>query len=102
MERIIGTNKRYASAIDLRVSPRVPWHPIMDATELHPGYWALSADSISATYATVRLVRRGTELGYRAENHAGEVLGYFVSLRSAVLNAWRMTIAPERERNGTR
>lgn len=68
----------------------------MDATELHPGYWVLSVDSISAIYATVRLVRRGSELGYRAENAAGEILGYFVNLRSAVFNAWEMTIAPKK------
>lgn len=90
----MGTNKRYAAKIDQRVKPAVAWHPILDATELHPGYWVLALSSTSGIYATVRLVRRGGELGYRAENEAGELLGFYLTLQSAVFNAWSLTIAP--------
>jgi hypothetical protein len=88
----MGTNKRYADAIDRRVKHTVPWHPIMDATEIDPGVWAMRVDSISPIYAFVRMVRRGDELGYRVESRDGELIGYYITLHSAVLNAWEMTI----------
>jgi len=95
----MGTNKRYAAKIDTRVKPVVAWHPILDATELHPGYWVLAVSSTSGIYATVRLVRRGDEIGYRAENESGETLGFYVTLQSAVFNAWSLTIAPHSQRD---
>ena len=90
----MGTNRRYADRIDARHRPTVPWHPLLDATEIEPGVWCLSESSTAGVYATVRMVRRGGELGYRADNDAGELIGYYVNLRSAVLVAWEQTIGP--------
>ena len=90
----MGINKRYEVQTDSRHIPTVPWHPMMDATELEPGLWSLSVGSVPAPYARVQMVRRGGELGYRAERPDGELIGYYLNFRSACLNAWQETIAP--------
>jgi len=95
----MGTNKRYAAKSDTRVRPVVAWHPILDATELHPGYRVLAVSSTFGIYATVRLVRRGDQLGYRAENESGETLGFYVTSRSAVSSVWSLTIEPHSPRD---
>lgn len=66
--------------------PYVPWHPILDSTEIEPAVWVLSRNW-GPQYARIALVRRGDELGYRAETSSGELIGYFVNLKSACLNA---------------
>jgi hypothetical protein len=91
----MGTNKRYSAQTDARVSPRVAWHPILDATEIEPAHWVLRTSSTGPLYAAVRMVRRGPELGYRVETLEGELIGYYRSLRSAVFHAWDLTIAPK-------
>jgi len=90
----VGINRRYEVQRDSRHIPTVPWHPMMDATELQPGLWALSTGSVAPIYARVQLVRRGDELGYRAEHRDGTLIGYYVNFRSACLNAWQETIGP--------
>lgn len=92
----LGTNKRYADSIDRRAIslPHVQWHPLLDATEIQPGLWSLSVGSIAAPYARVQFIRRGDQLGYRAENADGSLIGYYLNLRSAVFNAWDLTVGP--------
>ncbi len=90
----MGINKRYETQRDARTIPTVPWHPMMDATELEPGIWSMSTGSVAAPYARVQLIRRGPELGYRAERPEGELIGYYRNFRSACLHAWEETIAP--------
>jgi hypothetical protein len=65
------------------------WHPILTAREVAPGHWYL-IDTLDAPYGEIRFVRRGTEVGYRADrcDGSGELtrhVGYFRSLRAA---AW--------------
>ena len=60
---------------------------MMDATELAPGLWSLSVGSVQPLYARVQLVRRGDQLGYRAERHDGALIGYYLNFRSACLHA---------------
>ncbi len=57
------------------------WHPILAATEPSPGCWEL-LDDYGRLYCTVRLVRRGAEVGYRVETH-GQLVGYFRTLRAS-------------------
>ena len=57
------------------------WHPMLETVEPIPGLWLL-VDSFQREYGRVRLVRRGSEVGYRAE-FRGELVGYFLTLRAA-------------------
>ena len=92
----LGTSKRYADSIDRRAvsTPHVLWHPILDATEIQPGLWSLSVGSIAAPYARVQFIRRGDQLGYRAERADGSLIGHYLNLRSAIFNAWDLTVGP--------
>jgi hypothetical protein len=64
------------------------WHPILSTREVEPGRWYL-IDSLDRPYGMVCFVRRGDELGYRAERTGDdgqptERIGYFRTLRGAV------------------
>lgn len=88
------SNRRYELQADRRHIPTVPWHPMMDATEIQPGLWCMSAGSTDPIYARVQFIRRGHELGYRAERFDGELIAYYTTFRSACLHAWEETVGP--------
>lgn len=73
----MGTNKRYPSR------PQT-WHPILAAEEQTPGHW-LMLDPDGRTYGAVTLVKRGDQVGYRADSPKRELLGYFTTLRTACM-----------------
>lgn len=58
------------------------WHPILAAVEVDPGHWHM-LDQYQHVYGDVQLVRRGPELGYRALDEGGKVIGYYTTLRAA-------------------
>jgi hypothetical protein len=63
------------------------WHPIMALVEDAPGFWRMVAQ-YERCYGTVRMLKRGSELGYRADaisqpGTEAKLLGYFTSLRAA-------------------
>ena len=63
------------------------WHAVMAAVEDSPGFWRMVAQ-YDRVYGVIRLVRRGGELGYRAESilkpgAESELVGYYKSLRAA-------------------
>jgi hypothetical protein len=70
------------------------WHPVLEAHEVEPGHWHL-VDDLGERYGEIRFVRRGGELGYRADrcDAAGVLVaqvGYFRTLRAA---AWETHMA---------
>jgi hypothetical protein len=60
----------------------VTWHPILAAEEPTAGRWELR-DQYGRCYGIVCIVRRGGEVGYRADDSGGAVIGYFTNLRAA-------------------
>ncbi|MEJ3406061.1 hypothetical protein WDJ51_15105 [Rathayibacter sp. YIM 133350] len=60
----------------------VEWHPILAAHEPTAGRWELRDES-GRRYGLVVIVRRGGEVGYRAEDAAGELIGHYTNLRAA-------------------
>jgi hypothetical protein len=62
------------------------WHPILNTRESTPGTWDLHGP-VDEVYATITLVRRGDELGYRITVNPDDappfVLGYHRTLMSA-------------------
>lgn len=60
----------------------VSWHPLLAAAEPAPGRWELR-DQYDRVYGRVSIVRRGPEVGYRAEDAVGVLIGYFTTLRGA-------------------
>jgi hypothetical protein len=60
----------------------VVWHPILAADEPSAGRWELR-DQFGRCYGVVRIVRRGGEVGYRADDSADVLIGYFTNLRAA-------------------
>ena len=63
------------------------WHPLLAAREIEPGHWFM-LDGLGEPYGEVRMVRRGGEVGYRADrcDARGEQpvrIGYFLTLRRA-------------------
>jgi hypothetical protein len=63
------------------------WHPILTARETEPGRWWM-IDGLDHPYGHVRFVKRGEQVGYRADRcdqhgAALELVGYFRSLRAA-------------------
>jgi hypothetical protein len=58
------------------------WHPILAAAEIEPGHWQL-VTQYGTAYGDIRLIRRGAEVGYRADNARGELVGYFRTLKAA-------------------
>jgi len=69
---------------DIRTYVRsvVKWHPILAAHEPTAGRWELR-DQYDRCYGVVIILRRGDEVGYRAESGTGELIGYFTTLRAA-------------------
>jgi hypothetical protein len=76
------------------------WHPILAATEQRPGEWWLTTQ-YGDPYAIIRLLRVGSEQGYRAVTwaHRSEdrtLIGYFRTLKAATFWAhrhWLRTLA---------
>jgi hypothetical protein len=58
------------------------WHPILAAQEIEPGFWRM-IDPSGVAYGEIRLVRRGREIGYRAESVRGDWVGYYTTLRAS-------------------
>jgi hypothetical protein len=63
------------------------WHPILAARETAPGHWYM-IDGLGKPYAQIRFVKRGNELGYRADrcDERGaltDLVGYFRALAPA-------------------
>lgn len=58
------------------------WHPIMAAREPTPGVWELVAQW-DRVYGRVRIIRRGDDVGYRAETETGDLINYHQTLRGA-------------------
>lgn len=71
------------------------WHPLLAAVEPEPGVWVMVAQ-YGEQYGVIRMVRRGSEVGYRADLGAeGErgLVGYFRTLRAACVAVHRRWIA---------
>jgi hypothetical protein len=67
------------------------WHPLLAAVETTPGHWVM-LDGVDKPYGVIDLVKRGDELGYRANRvDATETVtlqvGYFRTLRTS---AWEI------------
>jgi hypothetical protein len=61
------------------------WHPILAAVELTPGHWQM-VDQLGDIYGDIQIVRRGGELGYRADwikDDHRETVGYYLSLKTS-------------------
>lgn len=58
------------------------WHPIMNIREGLVGT-RLMIGPLDEPYATITLVRRGTELGHHVTNIDGATVGYFRTLMAA-------------------
>lgn len=58
------------------------WHPIQNARESPVGTWSMEGP-LEKVYATITLVRRGDELGYRVVNENGGTVGYYRTLMAA-------------------
>ncbi|UOE45460.1 hypothetical protein [Agromyces larvae] len=73
-------------ARDPHARQELRWHPLQAADEIEVGVWRM-VDSLGREYGEVRLVRRGPEIGYRAEywpeRHPRELVGYFRTLRAS-------------------
>ncbi|MCU1405499.1 MAG: hypothetical protein JWQ43_1802 [Glaciihabitans sp.] len=70
------------------------WHPILVAREVTPGHWYM-IDGVGKPYGQIRLVRRGDDIGYRADrcdDHADnlELVGYFRTLKAAATQVHRL------------
>ncbi len=66
---------------------REQWHPIMAAEEESPGRWVM-LDTFRKPYGIIRLVRRGDQIGYRADTWSetpGDetLIGYYTNLKAA-------------------
>lgn len=63
------------------------WHPQLAAQEYQPGRWVM-LDTFKRPYAMIAFVKRGNELGYRADRWTQvstkqELVGYFRTLAGA-------------------
>jgi hypothetical protein len=63
------------------------WHPILAAREKSPGHWYL-IDGLGKPYGQVRFVKRGNQVGYRADrcDERGTptvLVGYYRGLKPA-------------------
>lgn len=61
---------------------RPSWEPVLAAVETEPGHWRMVAQ-YDRIYGDIRIVRRGDEVGYRATDGTGELVGYFRTLRAS-------------------
>lgn len=73
----------------IRIRQSATWHPMLDATEISIGHWRLSTGSTDPAYATVRLVRRGSEVRYRVDDANEEFVCYEERFSSACIRAFR-------------
>jgi hypothetical protein len=65
------------------------WHPILSAWEIRPGHWYM-IDGLGKPYGRICFVKRGEEVGYRADrcDEPGGVtdrVGYFRALKPATV-----------------
>jgi hypothetical protein len=63
------------------------WHPILAATETAPGKWFM-IDGLGKPYGLIRFVKRGEQVGYRADRCDEKptltgLVGYYRTLRAA-------------------
>lgn len=58
----------------------------MNAREIAVGVWEI-VGPLDKVYATVEIVRRGGELGYRVTNEEVGTVGYFRTLKAAASSA---------------
>jgi hypothetical protein len=63
------------------------WHPILAARETEPGHWYL-IDGLGKPYGRIRIVKRGDQVGYRADRcdergGVTDLVGYFRALKPA-------------------
>jgi hypothetical protein len=63
------------------------WHPILAAREVQPGHWYM-IDGLGKPYGQIRLVKRGDQVGYRADrcDSSGsltDLVGYYRALMPA-------------------
>lgn len=72
---------------------RPTWHPIMHAHEREPGVWDMITQE-GRPYGSIRIIRRGDEVGYRATGGLGQSLGYYTNLRAACAAAYRYDRQP--------
>ncbi|TXK17422.1 hypothetical protein [Homoserinibacter sp. GY 40078] len=68
--------------------PTAEWHPILAAEERALCVWVMVAQ-YGREYGTVRLIRRGDEVGYRAEDAAGQLVGYYRTLKAGCMAVHR-------------
>lgn len=70
----------------------------MAAREVQPGHWVM-VDTDGRPYGLIRFVRRGDQVGYRADKwpavdgEDGELVGYFTNLKAATFAVHRNFIA---------
>jgi hypothetical protein len=58
------------------------WDPVLAAFEAEPGHWQMVAQ-FDRIYGDIRLVRRGPEVGYKATDSDGNLVGYYRTLRAS-------------------
>jgi hypothetical protein len=63
------------------------WHPILAARETEPGHWYM-IDGLGKPYGQIRFVKRGDQVGYRADRCDGrgvrtDFVGYYLALKPA-------------------
>jgi hypothetical protein len=63
------------------------WHPLLAARETSPGHWYM-IDGLEKPYGHIRFVRRGDQVGYRADRCQEDgtlidLVGYFRALKPA-------------------
>lgn len=58
------------------------WHPILSTHERTPGVWTMTTQ-YEREYGTITFMRRGHELGYRADDEHGNLIGYYRTLLAA-------------------
>ena len=75
-EKSVRRNQLFNSSVE--------WHPILAADENPAGTWTL-VDPSGRRYGVVQILRRGGEVGYRADyidhDGASQLVGYFTTLR---------------------
>ncbi len=68
------------------------WHPILSAEERTPGVWTMVA-AFGHVYGTIRFVRRGNEVGYRADDKSSDLVGYYRTILAAVMAAHKQCLS---------
>jgi hypothetical protein len=65
------------------------WHPILAAREVQPGHWYM-IDGLGKPYGHIRFVKRGDQVGYRADRcdergTTTNIVGYYRALLPAAV-----------------